>query len=67
MYTRRPPGRSIRPYFTKLLTILKQQTAHEFSLSPVTSLTSQGYQKKAGRLAGFSITSPGGECRSGCC
>ncbi|EGK61771.1 hypothetical protein HMPREF9086_1716 [Enterobacter hormaechei ATCC 49162] len=39
MYTRRPPGRSIRPYFTKLLTILKQQTAHELSLSPITSKT----------------------------
>jgi hypothetical protein len=32
IYTRRPPGRSIRPYFTKLLTILKQQTVHEFLL-----------------------------------
>ncbi|EDZ6365346.1 hypothetical protein GR510_002402 [Salmonella enterica] len=32
-----PPGRSIRPYLTKLLTILKQQTDHELSLSPITS------------------------------
>ncbi|MCP0723188.1 hypothetical protein KU617_23800, partial [Salmonella enterica subsp. enterica serovar Montevideo] len=32
-----PPGRSIRPYLTKLLTILKQQTDHELSLSLITS------------------------------
>ncbi|MBN0566855.1 hypothetical protein JTM29_35180, partial [Pseudomonas aeruginosa] len=27
-----PPGRSIRVYFTKLLTIFKQQTANDFVL-----------------------------------
>ncbi|EDR5813607.1 hypothetical protein ZJ96_003223 [Salmonella enterica subsp. enterica] len=32
-----PPGRSIRPYLTKLLTILKQQTDHKLSLSLITS------------------------------
>jgi hypothetical protein len=32
-----PPGRSIRPYFTKLLTILKQQTANELSFAAITS------------------------------
>ncbi|EEJ4196966.1 hypothetical protein AHQ38_003996 [Salmonella enterica subsp. enterica serovar Mbandaka] len=31
-----PPGRSIRPYLTKLLTILKQ-TDHELLLSLITS------------------------------
>ncbi|EDV1733548.1 hypothetical protein NU39_002084 [Salmonella enterica subsp. enterica] len=32
-----PPGRSIRLYLTKLLTILKQQTDHKLSLSLITS------------------------------
>ncbi|NAV64512.1 hypothetical protein FGF94_23910, partial [Salmonella sp. zj-f54] len=29
-----PPGRSIRPQFTKLLTNLKQQTAYDLSFAP---------------------------------
>ncbi|ECU7346420.1 hypothetical protein Z648_21865 [Salmonella enterica subsp. enterica serovar Agona] len=62
-----PPGRSIRPYLTKLLTILKQQTDHELSLSLITSQTPCDYQKKAGRRAGFFITSPDGECQTTYC
>ncbi|WP_334032465.1 hypothetical protein, partial [Acinetobacter baumannii] len=33
----------------------------------VTSKRRRDYQKKAGRQAGFLLTSPGGECRSAYC
>ncbi|PLN52000.1 hypothetical protein CWN65_05470, partial [Klebsiella pneumoniae] len=62
-----PPGRSIRVYFTKLLTIFKQQTANDFVFVADNPQQPEVIRKKPAVRPAFSITSPGGECRSGCC
>ncbi|RPH30830.1 hypothetical protein EHN07_00770 [Buttiauxella warmboldiae] len=63
-----PPGRSIRPQFTKLLTILKQQTANELSFaSDNLEQHHEITRKKPTEGSAFWLTSPGGEYRPAYC
>ncbi|PSN06940.1 hypothetical protein C7G83_15180 [Siccibacter turicensis] len=63
-----PPGRSIRPHLTKLLTILKQQTANESCLAADNlAVHPHIIRKKPAVGPAFSLTSPDGECQTACC
>ncbi|UJD90896.1 hypothetical protein FS594_20065 [Rahnella aquatilis] len=63
-----PPGRSIRPQFTKLLTNLKQQTAYDLCLVPENPKQHEEIiRKKPAVWPAFSLTSPDGECQTTRC